>query len=255
MGEPRKSLGEGARLLAVAGAYVPALHCHTAPPPTAGAGGQDGHAVAVEPAEPAEPLPAPPQDGPGASSGGEAAPAAAPSDGGVAPAAAALPDRPGAGSTAERRFLEQIALAAPSAPGGTDALRGVVEETYGRFSAALGTAYEGRMGTAVDVTALAPTLRFSATYVPTSEPWASRYEEVTVLYEIPLAADGPPASHPARVSAVGRLRGGGSEAVLPAVTHEVRRREEGRRDCAYPRWNPRGMRYGLFATITPDPEG
>jgi hypothetical protein len=137
----------------------------------------------------------------------------------------------------------------------------VIRQTYARFSDSLGREYQGEMHPEVSILILGPTPAFVVSYTPTTEPWRSRYQRIDVTFRYPPVghprAEAPPRFPTARSSAMGHLREGGrTEIVQPAEMCRIRTRQgqeqQRQEQCAYPRWNPRGLRYGIFDTITPD---
>ena len=248
MGDLTDKLRKGARLLAAAGAYVPAVHCSTAPQPSESAvaptpvvaAAETPAEVAPEPApEPtAEPVAAPPVSA-------EASEPAVPVE---------LPPRPGAGSRAECSFVEQVGVILASGAAATREDR--VRQTYARFSASLGGEYQGEMDDGVGWRQEGSRTVVTVGYGPTTEPWRSRYDRVEISFLFPLAAEVGARGGEARSSARGRLRlDGTDEVVEPEAVCALRAQPAAPPECAYPRWNPRGMRYGLFDAITPEREG
>lgn len=270
----KEKLHKGFTILATAGAYVPAVHCHDAhrAPSTHGEPAPqvaplDGGQSDTVPAAPAAPDPEPeaPPAAPAAADGGAsaeadpvspaepaaAAPAEAEQEGQAAPSD--LPERPGAGSREECRFLEQIALAGLSRFSGGPQLAQVVNQTYARFARALGRVYQGEMSPEVDIVSLGPGLHLTVSYTPTSEPWAGRFDRILVHYrfEATVPIDGPVAPQRCRVHALGHRQGGSTEVLGSSRICQLGTSGDGRPEpCTYPRWNPQGLRYGLFDTIT-----
>ncbi len=268
----KEKLHRGITVLAATGAYVPAVHCHnaqqpvsTSNEPTPHSASLDGGAVETAPASPAveqENQPGAPPESEGQEAAEPVAEPAQPESAESAPPPtpqpADLPERPGAGSRAECRFLEQIAQAGLPRYSGSPRLEGVVNQTYARFSKALGRAYQGEMQSDVNIESLAPSLDFTVSYAPTSEPWSSRYDRIVVRYRFAPSGDTDSPARPRRaeVTALGHLRAEGTEIVQSSGMCRLSSGNENRpQNCAYPRWNPRGARYGLFDAITPEDEG
>lgn len=139
--------------------------------------------------------------------------------------------------------------------GSASKLGRAVNDAYVRSKAKLGKLFDGEFADDVDVTLKRDHLLVELTYKPNADSKHKKYEKVKITYKIAVyqPREFRRISRYPRVEVVkwaGYLaeKKAWEDIEIPEDMQptEMKKEEAGADNCGYPRWNPRGVRYGFI---------